>query len=55
MTRHMLGLFTGLPGARAFRRRLALEAARPGAGVEVLAGAVSEVTSAMARMRDAAA
>ncbi|MDJ0447235.1 tRNA dihydrouridine(20/20a) synthase DusA [Methylocystis sp. JR02] len=55
MTRHMLGLFTGLPGARAFRRRLALEAVRPGAGVEVLAGAVSEVRSAMARVRDAAA
>ncbi|WP_413661879.1 tRNA dihydrouridine(20/20a) synthase DusA [Methylocystis iwaonis] len=55
MTRHMLGLFTGLPGARAFRRRLALEAVQPGAGVEVLAGAVSEVRSAMARVRDAAA
>ncbi|WP_281931939.1 tRNA dihydrouridine(20/20a) synthase DusA [Methylocystis iwaonis] len=55
MTRHMLGLFTGLPGARAFRRRLALEAVRPGAGVEVLTGAISEVRSAMARLRDAAA
>lgn len=55
MTRHMLGLFNGLPGARAFRRHLALEAVRPGAGVEVLAAAVAEVKSAMARMRDAAA
>ncbi len=43
MTRHMLGLFAGMPGARAFRRRLALEAARPGAGVDVLRKAVDEV------------
>jgi tRNA-dihydrouridine synthase A len=53
ITRHMLGLFAGLPGARSFRRRLALEAVRPGAGVEVLTSAVQEVTDAMARMRDA--
>ncbi|WP_442756791.1 tRNA dihydrouridine(20/20a) synthase DusA [Methylocystis sp. JAN1] len=53
VTRHMLGLFAGLPGARSFRRRLALEAVRPGAGVGVLASAVEEVTSAIARMRDA--
>lgn len=53
ITRHMLGLFAGLPGARSFRRRLALEAVRPGAGVEVLAGAMREVTDAMSRLRDA--
>jgi tRNA-dihydrouridine synthase A len=53
MTRHLLGLFSGLPGARAFRRRLALEAVRPGAGVETLTGAVDEVKIAMARMREA--
>ncbi|MGJ0509607.1 MAG: tRNA dihydrouridine(20/20a) synthase DusA [Methylocystis sp.] len=52
ITRHMLGLFAGLPGARSFRRRLALEAVRPGAGPEVLVGAVQEVALAMARMRD---
>ncbi|MBI1869056.1 MAG: tRNA dihydrouridine(20/20a) synthase DusA [Methylocystis sp.] len=50
MTRHLLGLFAGLPGARAFRRRLACEAVRPGAGVEVLLAAVGEVRQAMARM-----
>jgi tRNA-dihydrouridine synthase A len=55
ITRHMLGLFAGLPGARSFRRRLALEAVRSGAGVEVLAGATREVTEAMSRLRDAAA
>jgi tRNA-dihydrouridine synthase A len=53
MTRHMLGLFTGLPGARSFRRKLALDAVRPGAGVEVLTSAVQEVTHAIARQRDA--
>jgi tRNA-dihydrouridine synthase A len=54
ITRHLLGLFAGLPGARSFRRRLALEAVRPGAGLEVLTGAVDEVKSAMARMRETA-
>jgi tRNA-dihydrouridine synthase A len=53
MTRHMLGLFAGRPGARAFRRRLACEAVRPGAGVEVLLGAVDEVRRASARMAEA--
>jgi tRNA-dihydrouridine synthase A len=55
ITRHMLGLFAGMPGARAYRRRLALEAVRPGAGLEVLTGAVSEVRNAIARMEDASA
>jgi len=55
MTRHLLGLFAGLPGARTFRRRLALEAVLPGAGVDVLHSAVGEVRGAMARMRDATA
>jgi tRNA-dihydrouridine synthase A len=54
MTRHMLGLFTGKPGARAFRRRLAGESVRPGAGVEVLLSAVDEVRRATARMAEAA-
>ncbi len=30
VTRHMLGLFTGQPGARAFRRRLAIEGVKAG-------------------------
>ena len=49
ITRHMLGMFAGAPGARAFRRRLALDAVRPGAGVEVLLGAVDELRNARAR------
>jgi tRNA-dihydrouridine synthase A len=40
ITRHMLGLFRGVPGARAFRRHLATEAVEPGAGPEVLAAAL---------------
>ena len=32
LTRHMLGLFQGMPGARAYRRILATEATKPGAG-----------------------
>ncbi len=36
ITRHLLGLFQGQPGARAWRRLLSTEAQRPGAGVEVL-------------------
>lgn len=49
MTRHLLGLFAGLPGARLYRRRLALEAVAPDAGVGTLLAAVGEVRSAMAR------
>jgi tRNA-dihydrouridine synthase A len=41
MTRHLLGLFRGVPGARAFRRHLATEAVKPGAGADVLIRALS--------------
>ena len=44
MTRHMLGLFNGLPGARAWRRYLATEGVRPGAGVAVLKNALRFVS-----------
>jgi tRNA-dihydrouridine synthase A len=43
MTRHILGLFAGRPGARLFRRHLAEEACRPGAGLDVLRAAVAHV------------
>ncbi|MCA8897244.1 MAG: tRNA dihydrouridine(20/20a) synthase DusA [Hyphomonas sp.] len=36
MTRHMLGLFNGQPGARQWRRTLSERAPRAGAGLEVL-------------------
>ncbi len=40
ITRHLLGLFAGRPGARAFRRCLATEAVRRDAGLDVLRRAV---------------
>ncbi|MFT3997804.1 MAG: tRNA dihydrouridine(20/20a) synthase DusA [Asticcacaulis sp.] len=48
ITRHMLGLMHGLPGARAFRRILTVESIRPGAGLEVLDRAIAAVHEAMA-------
>ena len=43
ITRHMHGLFQHVPGARAFRRHLATEAVKPGAGANVLLDALSRV------------
>lgn len=43
MTRHMLGLFHGARGARAWRRILTTESVRPGAGVEVIGRALETV------------
>lgn len=50
MTRHMLGLFAGRPGARAYRRHLATEAVKPGAGLETLREAVAQVSRATERL-----
>jgi tRNA-dihydrouridine synthase A len=41
MTRHMLGLFAGRPGARAFRRHLATYAVKRGADVHTVAEAIA--------------
>ena len=41
ITRHVLGLFNGMPGARAFRRHLATNAVKPGAGSDVIAEALT--------------
>ena len=43
VTRHMLGLYAGCPGARAFRRHLSRHAHVDGAGSEVLAEAAALV------------
>jgi tRNA-dihydrouridine synthase A len=40
MTRHVLGLFQGQPGARAWRRHLSEHAHRPGADARVLTAAL---------------
>jgi tRNA-dihydrouridine synthase A len=50
MTRHMLGLFGGRPGARAWRRILTVEANAPGAGLEVLDRALAALSAAPERM-----
>jgi len=44
ITRHMLGLFQGRPGARAWRRYLSENAHREGAGPEVVEQALLQVT-----------
>ncbi|MGC9418710.1 MAG: tRNA dihydrouridine(20/20a) synthase DusA [Rhodovulum sp.] len=46
VTRHMLGLFAGQPGARAWRRVLSEEGVRPGAGLEVLDAALAALPRA---------
>jgi tRNA-dihydrouridine synthase A len=43
MTRHLLGLFHGRPGAKAWRRTLSERAHRAGAGIEVLRAAADSV------------
>lgn len=43
VTRHILGLFAGLPGARGWRRVLSERACRAGAGMEVLRDALAQV------------
>ena len=43
MTRHMLGLFAGQPGARQWRRILSEQAPRKGAGLDVLHNALAAV------------
>jgi tRNA-dihydrouridine synthase A len=49
MTRHMLGLYQGMPGARAWRRSLSENACTPGADVDVVRMALELVTQARTR------
>ena len=44
ITRHMLGLFHGRPGGKHWRRVLSEEGTKPGAGLETIDKALSEVT-----------
>ena len=48
ITRHMLGLANGRPGARMFRQILSVDAARRGAGPEVMLQALAAVEPEMA-------
>jgi len=43
IVRHFVGAFHGVPGARAFRRHLAENGVKPGAGVNVLRDAIARV------------
>jgi len=47
ITRHMIGLFQGLPGARAWRRYLSENAHKNGAGVEVIRQAYQSIQTEM--------
>lgn len=57
ITRHLLGLFRGRPGGRAWRRALTERSHLPGAGPEVLEGALEQLPSTVtdAPLRPAAA
>jgi tRNA-dihydrouridine synthase A len=55
MTRHVLGLFRGIPGARAFRRHLATEAVKPGASARTFRDALALVVDMDAPMAHTAA
>ena len=46
VTRHMVGLFQGFPGARRYRQILSADATKPGAGPEVIAAAFAAVLAA---------
>jgi tRNA-dihydrouridine synthase A len=55
ITRHVLGLFRAVPGARAFRRHLATEAVRPDAHASVMADALALVVDSPAELAHIAA
>src|SRR6202042_3000387 len=48
ITRHFVGAFHGVPGARAFRRHLAENSVKPGAGANVLRDAIALVEDRVA-------
>jgi tRNA-dihydrouridine synthase A len=51
LTRHMLGLYQGLPGARAWRRCLSELACKPGAGIDVVKSALEYASAGQAKAR----
>jgi tRNA-dihydrouridine synthase A len=53
VTRHMLGLFAGRPGARAWRRKLSQEAHLPGANARLVEDALALVDPPHSRKRSA--
>ena len=55
ITRHVLGLFRAVPGARAFRRHLATEAVKPDASAAIMADALALVLDRSADLAHIAA
>ena len=55
ITRHVLGLFKAVPGARAYRRHLSVEAVKPGATASVMADALALVVDSRPDMAHIAA
>jgi tRNA-dihydrouridine synthase A len=55
ITRHVLGLFRAVPGARAFRRHLATEVVKPGASANVMADALAAMVDTAKDMSNIAA
>ncbi|HLL29053.1 MAG TPA: tRNA dihydrouridine(20/20a) synthase DusA [Xanthobacteraceae bacterium] len=55
VTRHLLGLFRGKPGARAFRRHLATRAVQPDAGMAALREALAMVLDSPPELAETAA
>ena len=55
ITRHVLGLFRAVPGARAFRRHLATEAVKPGASASVMADALAQMVDSAKDLSNIAA
>jgi tRNA-dihydrouridine synthase A len=55
MTRHMLGLFHGQPGARSWRRILTIEGAKAGAGIDVIERGLAALAEAAERRAEAVA
>ena len=55
ITRHVLGLFRAVPGARAFRRHLATEGVKPGAGIAAFRAALELVADTDVQVTQTAA
>ncbi len=55
MTKHLLGLFPGQPGARLYRRHLSTEGLKPGAGLAEYDAAIVIVRKALLRRMEAIA
>ena len=55
ITRHLVGLFHAVPGARAYRRHLATQAVKPGADARVLTEALAMVLDSPADLAHTAA